>query len=142
MPVRFILADAVNETAAKITSQGEILSVPNPSMSAQGALTVINTAVNFIVPMEGFTPVLTGMILTATKEVSPTDGAVVDIYEADALDSTSVATELYLLTIARLGIIARSGLFVLVSPGVWVNAKTDDASVNVTLEYFYRKIGV
>jgi hypothetical protein len=99
--------------------------------------TVINTGYNIVVPQTNKKFVITAMIISANRDVSATNGAVVDIYEALDVASTTVTKQIYQDEITKLDRAIITGLNVLVNEGRWLNLKTDDNSVRVNLTGYY-----
>jgi len=97
---------------------------------------VANTAYNFISPIAGKQFIVTDILLYANKGVGAAD-ATVEIYEADA-DNTTVVSKSVLLT-EMLKQTSRDliGLNLIVSPGKWLNIKTDDNTIFASVLGYY-----
>ena len=123
---------------AKVTKFGQLVVAPiQYSTPETVTLNVIDTAFNFITPEQGSLIVITDIIIAADKNVSPTEPAIVEVYTADADDSTTVVSDIILTQIPRSTTVPITGLNLLVGEGVWVNAKTNDDAVTLTI-MFYR----
>jgi hypothetical protein len=96
-------------------------------------------AYNFAPPVQGANFILDGVICNADKSV--TTSALVDIYEADSIDSTTIQRSILRFDVTRNTTISMTGLNLLINKGFWVNAKADDFNVNLTLIGHRRTIG-
>jgi hypothetical protein len=136
MPVPSHIVDPHNGLAARVTEFGQLVVSPIAySVPVADTLTVINTAYNFVEPEAGHQIVITDVILTADKTVG-VNGAAVEIYTADSPTSTVVTKSV--LDIEMLKNTSRDliGLNFLVGKGRWVNAKSDDVNIQVTIGYY------
>jgi hypothetical protein len=136
MPVPSHIVDPHNGLAARVTEFGQLVVAPIAySVPVADTLTVINTAYNFVEPEAGHQIVITDVILTADKTVG-VNGAAVEIYTADSPTSTVVTKSV--LDIEMLKNTSRDliGLNFLVGKGRWVNAKSDDVNIQVTIGYY------
>lgn len=136
MPVPSHIVDPHNGLAARVTEFGQLVVAPIAySVPVADTLTVINTAYNFVEPVAGHQIVITDVILTADKTVG-VNGAAVEIYTADSPTSTVVTKSV--LDIEMLKNTSRDliGLNFLVGKGRWVNAKSDDVNIQVTIGYY------
>lgn len=123
---------------AGVTSRGQLVTAPyDYSVPYFQKLNTINTAFNFARPIAGKQFVLTGYIASAEKDVSNTDGATVILYEASSPISTVVESQILQLNLLKLAGREIVGLNMLTNPGVWISAKTDDATVDITLLGYY-----
>jgi len=96
-------------------------------------LDAVDTAFNFFGPVADQQFVITGVLVTARENVNPTTPAEIIIYEATADDSlveTKVLHKIYLVRNERDNLL---GLSQLVSQGVFINAKTNDGDVHITI---------
>ena len=135
------LADGDTSRVAKVTQFGELVTAPiSYSDAASQNLNTVGQAFNLATPEHGNGIVITQVIASANSNVSNTVPADIVIYESDSqlsLDELDVVVRPQ-LTRARNFIL--SGLNLLVPPGRWVNAKTSDGDILLTI-MFYR-IGV
>lgn len=136
MTVAFNIADPKSGIKARVSEFGQLAVAPlaysEPSFKK---LDTINTAFTFIAPEAGHQIVLTDIILTANKNVGATD-ATVDIYEADSEISTTIVKSILQLEMIKQSNLVLTGLNLIVPEGLWVNAKTDDNDIFVTLMYY------
>ncbi len=98
-------------------------------------LDVAGTGYNFFKPRVGFRFVITGILLTADKNVS-TD-ALVDVYEGTTETDTVIGKGILHAEILKNGTRDITGLNILVGEGKWVNGKTDDDDIFVTIMGYY-----
>ena len=132
-----IITDHKSGNAASVSEYGQLIVAPlQYSKSVAQDLDPINTAFSFIEPRMGQKIVITDIIASADKNVSVTSPADIVIYTADGpeqLTPTEVIVNPQLIRADNLPLI---GLNMLVDQGLWVNAKTDDNIVKVTIMYY------
>ena len=136
MAVPSHIVDPHNGLAARVTEFGQLVVAPIAySTPVTGTLATINTAVNFVEPKGNHSIIITDVILSSDKNVG-VDGAAVLVYCSDAIDSTTVVDGI--LEVNMLKNTARDliGLNLIVGEGKWVNAKTDDNNIEVTIGYY------
>ncbi len=100
-------------------------------------LAVINTAYNFFTPRAGQQFVITGIRAKADRQVSNTDDADVVVYEASSATSTTVDKVLHQEAMIRGESITLIPINVLVTEGKFVNAKTTDDDIHMTIMGYY-----
>ena len=131
-----VIVDPYSGVKARVSEFGQLAVAPlaysKPSFKK---LTVVNTAYSFIAPEEGHQIVITDIILTANKAVGTND-ATIDIYEAESPTTTVITTAIIELEMIKQSNLVLTGLNLLIPQGLWVNAKTDDNDVFVTLMYY------
>lgn len=126
---------------ARVTHAGELITVRgNYDSTFNAAMTSINTAYNLVTPKSGFQFIVTGIVLNADKNVSATDGAIAVLYEATSDTTTTASKTLLTLNIGKNTTVPLTGILIQTTKGVYVNAKTDDATVNITLLGYYLEI--
>jgi hypothetical protein len=131
-----VIQDAKSGQRATVTKFGQLVVAPvDYSTPVAKTLDVINTAYNFIEPSYQQNIVITDIILTANKNVGATD-ATVTLYEADEIDTTTSTNDILNLEMIKQSNLVLTGLNMLVSEGKFVNAKTDDDDVFVTIMYY------
>jgi len=122
----------------KVTHTGELVTVRgNYDQTFQDSMTSINTAYNLIVPKTANQFIITGIVINADKNVSATDGAVVEVYEAADATTTTATKTILTLNIGKNSTIPLTGILIQTTRGTFLNAKTDDATVNITLLGYY-----
>jgi len=126
---------------ARVTHAGELITVRgNYDSTFNAAMTSINTAYNLVTPKSGFQFIVTGIVLNADKNVSATDGAIAVLYEATSATTTTASKVLLTLNIGKNSTVPLTGILIQTTRGVYVNAKTDDATINITLLGYYLEI--
>ena len=127
---------------AVVTPSGELVVAPlHYDETEFNELAVDDTAYNFYGPKANQQFVLTGLLAYGDKQVASATNATVIVYEATSSDTTTVDKVLLQFEIGQNQSLPLPGLHILVNPGVWVNAKTDDDDVHMTLMgYFISKL--
>jgi hypothetical protein len=132
------IVDSKDSKAVRVTKFGQLVVAPLAfSAPITIELDVINTAFNFLTPETGKSIVITDIVVSANKDVSNVDPAEIEIYEADAVDELTLAPGIISPRLIRAANLTLNGLNLLVPEGKWVNAKTNDNNVLITL-MFYR----
>ena len=125
-----------SKVRTKVTSIGQVVTAPySYDEVSAGTLDVDNTAVNFFGPKVGQQFVLTTILLTANKNV--TTDCTVDIYEATTATATVVTKSIVNIEMLKNTGRDITGLNLLISEGSYINGKTDDDDVFVTLMGYY-----
>ena len=138
MAVPLVIKDPKSGNTARVTRFGQLVTTPLAySVPVTQDMDVIDTAFNFAAPREGQSIVITGMFLSANNSVSNTTPAEVEIYTSDAADSTTVIRSILQPRLVRSSNVSLTGLNLLIGPGVWVNGKTNDNDILLTV-MFYR----
>lgn len=122
----------------KVTSRGQLVTAPleyDDVISRELDLT--GTAFNFYGPQDGKAFVVTGLFATANKSVSGTIPAAIVIYEAAAPDTVTESKNLFTILLIKLTDVSILPLNLLVTGGVFLNAKTTDATVNVSIMGYF-----
>lgn len=130
-------------TDVKVTGTGAVVTAPFAyDETVFKELAVDNTAYNFYVPKAGAQFVITGIRAKADRQVSVGTDATVVIYEASAVASTVVDKALHQESMVQGESITLLPTNILVSEGKWVNAKTTDDDIHMTIMgYYIPKIG-
>jgi len=132
------IKDSKTGNTAKVSKAGQLIVAPiQYSDPISKSLNAINTAFNFVTPEQNKSIVITDIIASADKNVSNTTPANVVIYEALAADTLTVDEAIVIPQLVRASNVSFTGLNILVPEGKWINAKTDDANILVTI-MFYR----
>ncbi len=125
-----------NGATAKVTKSGELVVAPLSYDEVQNqTLDSAGVAENFFTPISNKQFVVTGIVANADKSV--TTDVVVDVYEADSLTSATIDKSIFHFEMLKNGDKDLIGLRILVSSGVFINAKADDANVNMTITGYY-----
>jgi hypothetical protein len=122
---------------AGVTNNGELITAPlSYSVPIYKELAAANTAYNFIKPKAGCRIVITTILLFANRNVGANDATVV-IYEADSADSTTETKVLFQTEMLKQSRADITGVSLLVNEGKWVNAKTNDDDVFLTIAGYH-----
>jgi hypothetical protein len=137
MAVAFNIQDGCDTSVkAKVTPSGELVVGPVKYDEATfNELALTGTAYNFVGPKPEEQFIITGFVAVSDKNL--TADAIVDIYEADSTSSTTVDKCLTKFAITKNAVVAPTPLRILVNHGVYVNAKTDAATIYITMFGFY-----
>lgn len=132
-PVKIVGSDG---QVARVSRFGQLtVSAVDYSTPVVQSMLLTDTAYNLVEPSQDRSIVITDIILTANKSVGAND-ATVEVYEAESATTTSVFQSVLSLEMQKNSNLPLTGLNLIVPPGLWVNAKTDDDVVFVTLMYY------
>ena len=138
MPVPSVIQDNDSGLTVRVTKFGELVVAPlQYSTPKSDNLNVIDTAFNFVQPQQDRSIVITDIIVSADNSVSNVVPAEVEIYEAITADTTTIDIGIVSPRVVRADNLALNGLNLIVPEGKFVNAKTNDNNVLVTI-MFYR----
>lgn len=136
MSTPVVIQDAKTGNRATVTRFGQLITAPvDYSTPVSQKLEVINIAYNFIEPSMDQNIVITDIILTANRNVGANDATVV-VYEADEVDELTSFKDIVNLEMIKQSNLVLTGLNMIVTAGKYVNAKTDDDDVFVTIMYY------
>ncbi len=127
-----------NKHVANVTSSGELVVAPlSYSQSQFVELAEPNVAYNFYRPRTGKQFVITAIRAKADRDVSPTADATVIIYEACSLNTTTVDKVLHQEAMVKGESLTFAPINALVNAGKWINAKTTDDDIHMTIWGYY-----
>ena len=133
-----IIKDPKTAIAARVTKYGQLVVAPiQYSTPVTVDIDTINTAFNFVAPKDGLSIVITDIFVSANNSVSNTTPAEIEIYTANAPDSTTVIDSILQPRLTRSSNVPMTGLNLLIDEGVWINGKTNDNDILLTI-MFYR----
>jgi len=133
-----VITDGLCGRTAKVTEYGQVVTAPlDFSDSIPHDLLIINTAYNFFGPRPNKIFIITAMVFSGEKTSVGVNGATVDVYEADSATSTTVEVSKLRVVVPQITPVIMTGLNLKVSTGKWLNAKTDDNNVLVTIMGYY-----
>lgn len=131
LPVR-LMGDGSQQVA--INEAGEILVSDGPyDLAKFNELATINTAYNFFGPRGRDQFVITGFLLYGDKQVNSSTNATVVIYESDQPDSTTEGRVLVQVEVGQNQSIPFPNIRILCNKGIYLNAKTDDDDIHMTI---------
>lgn len=143
MSLKTQIEDSASGFTAKVTALGQVVvGALAYDETVFKELAEDDTAYNFYKPQSGRQVVITGVLFRADKQVSSTVDATVVIYEASTDASTIVDKILIQFAVVQGDIITATGLNLLVNAGKFVNAKTTDDDIHMTIMgYFIDALG-
>jgi hypothetical protein len=131
------IVDPLTGNKAVVSEFGQLTVAPVAySTPVQETLTVIDTAFTMIEPVDGKLIIITDIILTANKAVGVND-ATVTLYTSQVANDLVPFSDILELEMIRSSSLPLTGLNTKIEPGLFVNAKTNDNDVFVTI-MFYR----
>ncbi len=131
------IVDSLSNNSAKVTKFGQLVVSPiDYSVPSAREMITINTAFNFVTPTQDQQIVITDIVVSADRNVSANTPADVEIYEADSVDSLVPSDSIIRTQLLRATNIALTGLNLIVGEGKWLNAKTDDAGILLTIMFY------
>jgi hypothetical protein len=131
VPVR-LMANGSQQVA--INDAGEILVSDGPyDLSTFNELADINTAYNFFGPRGREQFVITGFLMYGDKQVSGAANATVIIYESSQADSTTEDRVILQVEVGQNQSIPFPNIRILCNRGAYINAKTDDDDIHMTI---------
>lgn len=123
---------------ATVSKNGQLITSPFAYDNTQfQELATAATAYNFYTPNMGKQFVITGIIAKADKQVSGTVDADVVVYEAGASDTVTADKVLFQMAMVEGDLITLLPLNILVNEGKFVNAKTSDDDIHMTITGYY-----
>jgi hypothetical protein len=118
----------------KINEAGELLVSDGPyDLAKFNELDTINTAYNFYGPKGREQFVITGFLIYGDKQVSSSTNATVTIYESAQADSIAEDRVLVQVEVGQNQSIPFPNIRILCNKGVYLNAKTDDDDIHMTI---------
>lgn len=130
-PVR-LMGDG--DQRVRVNEAGELLISDGPyDLAKFNELATVNTAYNFFGPRGREQFVITGFLMYGDKQVSGSTNATVTIYESDQSDSTTESRVLVKVEVGQNQSIPFPNIRVLCNKGVYINAKTDDDDIHMTI---------
>ena len=122
-----------NNRIVEVLPNGQIVIAPlKYSGTKFNNMDLVDTAYNFHEPRAGKRFVITGMIVATNRSVGA-NGAVIEFYEASAVDSTTVDKTILRLDMVKNDILPIVDANFILTEGVFLNGKTDDDDVLATI---------
>ncbi len=138
MSVEFSLVDPSTGMTAKVGLDNALAVSPSQSSKTHNAtLDVDATPVEIVAAKGGFIFCITGIILTGNKGISTSVDALVDIYTSTDSASATAVTTILSIPIARSSQTVITGVLLETEAGHFINGKTSDDDVLVTILGFY-----
>jgi hypothetical protein len=133
-----IIGGGKQRSKVAVTKRGQLIVAPYEYDETQFIeLAEVNTAYNFYKPKMGMQFVITGMRIKADRNVSTTVDATVEIYEAALPDTTTSDKILHEEAMVRGESATLLPTNILVRMGKFVNAKTTDDNIFMTVMGYY-----
>lgn len=132
------IAGGPTQSKVRVSQRGQLITSPlDFSTFYTDITTVNNTPVNLVEPMAGMNFVITALILSGDRNIGA-NGAVTEVYE-NAIGPTdaTVTKAIYRDEIARQTRAVLTGLNIILTPGRWVNVKSDDVQVRANIAGYY-----
>jgi len=137
MSLPIIIKDGNSGITAKVTKFGQlVVSTLQFSTPINKNLNVIDTAFNFVQPEQDHSIVITDIIVSADNSVSNTAPAEIEIYQATEPDTTTILEGIISPRLTRADNLSLNGLNLIIPEGRFVNAKTNDNNVLVTIMFY------
>lgn len=138
MAIPTYIHDSESGVNSTITKYGQIVVAPiSYSSSTFKKLALAATGYNFVTPKAGKQIVITDIVVITDKDVSATVGAEIELYTATSDSSTTVVDTILKLELIKQKSVVLNGLNLITDGGVFLNGKTSDAGVFVTMMYYY-----
>lgn len=122
---------------AQVSPAGLILLSAPDDESAFKELAVDDTVYNFFAPKFQNAFIITSFLAFADKSVSDTSDTVIVIYEASSETGATVDKTLFQFGMGKLTVLPIGPLRLKVSEGKFLNAKTGDNSIHLTIVGHY-----
>ena len=130
------IVDPKTGNKATVSEFGQLTVSPvDYSVPVQETLTLINTAYTMIEPVDGKLIIITDIILTANKSVGVND-ATVTLYTSETKGELTPSGNILELEMQQKTTLPITGINAKIDAGLYVNAKTDDNDVFVTIMYY------
>lgn len=118
----------------QVNEAGELIVSDGPyDLARFNELATTNTAYNFFGPRGREQFVITGFLMYGDKQVNSSTNATVVIYESDQPDSITEDRVLVQVEVGQNQSIPFPNIRILCNKGVYLNAKTDDDDIHITI---------
>ena len=125
-------------TDVRITTAGQIVTGNLAfDLTKFVKLDVATTVYNFYKPKAGLQFIISGIIATGNKSIAANAEALVEIYEGSSITDATVDKELITFGLTQSTVLPMFPLNILVSEGKFVNARTSDDDVFLTVVGYY-----
>lgn len=139
MPVRLM---GNGSQQVQVNSAGELIVSEGPyDLAVFNELDTTGAAYNFYGPRGREQFVITGFLVYGDKQVSTSTNATVVIYEASQSDEATEDRILVQVEVGQNQSIPFPNVRILCNKGVYINAKTDDDDIHITLFGHYVDLG-
>ena len=130
------ICDPKTGNKAVVSEFGQLTVAPVAySTPVQETLTIADTAFTLIEPVDGKLIIITDIILTANRNIGVND-ATVTLYTTQAANELIPFSDILELEMAKNSSLPLVGLNTKVEAGLFINAKTNDTDIFVTIMYY------
>ena len=137
MALRSTITDGQSDRTVDISPNGELIVAPiHPNQSVHWKMDVINTAYTFASITSGKRMILQNVLLYGNKNVGATDSTVT-IYTADSATSLTPIQTILEFEVPKYGTRDLMNLNLDLGSEVFLNAKTDDNDIFITMMGYY-----
>ena len=134
----FHLVDPQNNVKVGVTDFGELrTSAYDYSTAYFQNLDVADTAYSFVPPKQNQFFVITGLVIQANKNVSASTAATIDVYESDDASSLVISKSIFMVEATKNDSFIVTPINIRTNAGKFINGKTSDDDVLVTLSGYY-----
>mgnify|MGYP003657808807 CR=1 FL=1 len=138
MGISASIIGGLGDFVAKVTNKGQLIVAPyDYDEVVFFELATANAAYSFYPPKGNYNFIITGIVGYADKQVGTTTGATVIVYEAVAPETAVVDKTLFQIEMASVSNIVLLPLNIKVNEGRFVNAKTDDDDIHMSIMGYY-----
>ena len=136
MTVPTHIVDPKTGNAAAVSEFGQLIVAPvDYSVSVQATMSDINTPYSLIEPMDGKLIIITDVLITANKSVGTND-ATITLYTSNTEGALIEEGKVIEIELASRSNMIITGLNLKVDSGLYINSKTNDNTVFITLMYY------
>jgi len=136
MPIQTWIKDRLTGKFANVSNNNELMVANQFSSAEKVTLTVDNTAVNLVKPRAGQKAILTGLIVNTNRDIG-VNGALIEIYEASSETAGTVDKAILSFDLIKNQTTITAPILIETNEGKFINAKSDDSNVNVTLLCYF-----
>ena len=131
-----VITDPRSKNKATVTEFGQLIVAPVAYSTPYSVkMDANNTAYNLVSPVDNKSIVITGVILTANKNVGAGDATIV-LYYATTSDTLTPVGEVVSLEMKKNTSLPLTGLNLIIPKGNFLLAKTDDNDVFISIGYY------
>lgn len=139
--IKVVVTDGAGKLV-KVNENGELQTSEGPyDLPKFNELGVIDTAYNFFKPHGKQNFILTGFLVYGDKQVNTNTNATVVIYEANAEDTTDIDKIIVQFEVGQNQSIPFPNIRIITNPGKYINAKTSDDDIHMTIFGHYVNLG-
>lgn len=134
MAIDVHIKGGLNSKPVKVTPSGELVVAPlSYDLTKFNLMNVANTSFSYYEPLSNKQFIVKSIIVFADRSINDANSTVIEIYESQSPDSIDVDKTILKFGMAKLSVLPIVPLNILVSEGVWLNAKTDDTNILLTI---------